>query len=119
MPSFEEYFAGSMLANAPGWATIALMSYLYEIALIGEELIQIALLFSYGIGGIIGAYLVANKAYRDRFRVGIEVGLAAFIINMIFTAIVLTSIPTLHSLIGLVVGGAIGGVISARKLKEQ
>ncbi|RLE50552.1 MAG: TIGR04086 family membrane protein [Candidatus Methanomethylicota archaeon] len=116
MPNFDEYLAGAMLANAPGWFAIAISSYLFEIALINEIALQISIMTSYFIGGLIGAYLVANKAYRDRVRVGVEVGFAAFILNFIFTALLSIPTPILYTLPELLMGGFIGGVISHRKL---
>ncbi|MCS7386212.1 MAG: TIGR04086 family membrane protein [archaeon GB-1867-005] len=115
MPTFEEYLAGAMLSNAPAWITIATASYLYEIALISEEIAAILIVGAYSIGGMIGAYLVCKRAYRDKIKTGIEVGLAALILNIIFTALFLGAPPAIPPLAGLIIGGAVGGIIAERK----
>lgn len=117
MPVFEEYLAGSMLANAPAWITIALLSYVYETTALPDIILQVTIPIVYCLGGIIGAYLVARRAYRDHERIGIEVGFAAFLINLVFSALLLGGMTfplMVMSLIGLVIGGIIGGKYAQR-----
>lgn len=121
MPVFEEYLAGSMLANAPSWLIMGITLYIYEIIYIPATTLQVILSVTYLAGGIIGSYLVARRAYRDHERIGMEIGFAAFLINIIFTILsfgnIASQIMTI-SLIGLVIGGIIGGKLAGRKWKE-
>jgi len=118
MPTFEEYLAGAMVANAPGWVATATVSYLYEIAIVGGEVAAAILVVAYIIGGFIGSYLVCRRAYRDRVKTGIEVGLGALMLNIIFIALLLGAPPAIPPLLGLIVGGLIGGLIADRKLSK-
>lgn len=122
MPVFEEYLAGSMLANAPAWITIAVLSYIYEIATLPDIILQVAIPVTYALGGVIGAYLVARRAYRDHERIGIEISFAAFTINLVFTALLfggLTLPLMVMSLSGLIVGGIIGGKYAHKKWESN
>lgn len=122
MPVFEEYLAGSMLANAPGWMAIALLSYIYEVIIIPDIILQVSIPASYFLGGVEGSYLVARRAYRDHKRIGIEVGFSAFLINLVFTALLfggLTLPLMVMSLAGLVIGGIVGGKYAQRKWKNN
>jgi len=120
MPTFEEYFAGGLLANAPAWLTMASASYLLQNKMIGEMLTEIFIVASYLLGVMLGGYLVARIAYRDYRRVGLEVGVASFFINIIFTAL-FGGIPiriTMESFVAQILGGMVGGFMAERKYSK-
>ena len=121
MPTFEEYLAAALFANAPGWITIATISYLVEISILPPILVEPLIMTAYVIGTIYASYLVTRIAYRDRVKLGLEVGMASIFINiilmMIFGGAPMTVLMEMS--VAQIIGGMMGGYYAEKKHPES
>ncbi|MEM3886715.1 MAG: hypothetical protein QXO82_06615 [Candidatus Methanomethylicia archaeon] len=117
MPKLEEYIAGALLSNAPGWLVIALISYIAEYIettiLFAEALIVV----SYLISTTVSSYLICRIAYRDRMTIGLTVGVSAILVNMLFTLLI-RGMP-MQLLIEIVSVQILGGVLGAYIIERR
>jgi len=119
MPSLKEYVASALLADAPGWLVIALISYITEYM---KELLSVAeaiIVASFLISTIISSYFICRVAYRDRVKIGLTIGLTAVMLNIFFLSI-FGRIPiflVIELLSVQVFGGVLGAYMVERKAK--
>ncbi|MEM2136689.1 MAG: hypothetical protein QXI93_01895 [Candidatus Methanomethylicia archaeon] len=118
MPRLEEYIAGALLANAPGWMIIVLISYLAEGM---ENILYMAepiMIITYLASTIWASYMVCRIAYRDRMKIGVNVGASAILVNLLLFMGIARGIP-LTLLIELcsvqILGGVLGAYIVERR----
>lgn len=77
-PKLEDYFAGAALANSLTWLTLGIAS-LSEINL--QTLAWLSPLL-YALGAVLAGYLVSRKASQNQLKVGLKVGLGAFVFHV-------------------------------------
>ena len=77
-PTLEDYFAGAALANSLAWLTLAITS----ISEINVQTLAWLPPLLYALGAVLAGYLVCRKASQNQLKVGLKVGLAAFIFHV-------------------------------------
>lgn len=117
MPRLEEYIAGALLSNAPGWLVIALISYVAEYIETMLLLAEAVIVLSYFISTTVSSYLICRIAYRDRMTIGLTVGVSAILVNMLFTSL-MRGMP-IQLLIEIVSVQILGGVLGAYIIEKK
>jgi len=77
-PKLEDYFAGATLANALAWLTLGIIS-LSAVDL--QTLVWLSPLL-YAFGAVLAGYLVCRKASQNQLKIGLKVGLGAFVFHV-------------------------------------
>ena len=71
-------------------------------------------IFSTMFGGIIAGYMVARRTTHNHVIIGLLIGVGSFFMNALFVILVIKNIAgLLWTWLGFLVGGAIGGMLSA------
>lgn len=117
MPRLEEYIAGALLSNAPGWLVIALISYVAEYIETMLLFAEAVIVLSYFISTTVSSYLICRIAYRDRMTIGLTVGVSAILVNMLFTSL-MRGMP-IQLLIEIVSVQILGGVLGAYIIEKK
>lgn len=117
---FESYFGVALFTCGIIW----LWDYLSSLFFPGQTALNLTLLssFIYLEASFIGAYGLARKRLQNQVNIGLRVGIAAFLVNLVFRMIVFEIAEALWGLIiyliFLIIGGALGGLFT-KKLNSK
>ena len=115
-PGFEGYFRAALFTCGIIW----LWDYLSSLFFPGQTALNLTLLssFIYLEASFIGAYGLARKRLQNQVNIGLRVGIAAFLVNIVFRMIVFEIAEALWGLIiyliFLIIGGALGGLFAKK-----
>jgi len=118
---FESYFGVALFTCGIIW----LWDYLSSLFFPGQTALNLTLLssFIYLEASFIGAYGLARKRLQNQVNIGLRVGIAAFLVNLVFRLIVFDLIEALWGviiyLIFLIIGGALGGLFAKRVTENK
>jgi hypothetical protein len=113
---FESYFGVALFTCGIIW----LWDYLSSLFFPGQTALNLTLLssFIYLEASFIGAYGLARKRLQNQVNIGLRVGIAAFLVNIVFRMIVFEIAEALWGLIiyliFLIIGGALGGLFAKK-----
>jgi putative membrane protein (TIGR04086 family) len=113
---FESYFGVALFTCGIIW----LWDYLSSLFFPGQTALNLTLLssFIYLEASFIGAYGLARKRLQNQVNIGLRVGIAAFLVNLVFRLIVFEIAEALWGLIiyliFLIIGGALGGLFAKK-----
>ena len=117
---FESYFRAALFTCGIIWV----WDYIASIFFPGQTALNLTLLsaFIYLEASFIGAYGLTRKRSQNQVNIGLRVGIAAFLVNLVFRLIVFDIGEALWGLIiyliFLIIGGALGGLF-AKKLNSK
>ena len=117
---FESYFRAALFTCGIIWV----WDYIASIFFPGQTALNLTLLsaFIYLEASFIGAYGLTRKRSQNQVNIGLRVGIAAFLVNLVFRMIVFDIGEALWGLIiyliFLIIGGALGGLFS-KKLNSK
>ena len=117
---FESYFRAALFTCGIIWV----WDYIASIFFPGQTALNLTLLsaFIYLEASFIGAYGLTRKRSQNQVNIGLRVGIAAFLVNLVFRLIVFDIGEALWGLIiyliFLIIGGALGGLFT-KKLNSK
>jgi len=122
--SFKDYLAGAVLANSLAWLVLGIAPFFDA-----NSLTLVRLLFlAYVSGAVIAGYLIARKALQNHMKIGLKVGLGAFIfhiyafmgiIELITGERMLNLLDHLLILAIFIAGGVVGALLCQRLHQEK
>jgi hypothetical protein len=119
-PGFEEYFGAALFTCGIVW----LWDYIASIFFPGQAALNLTILSSFIFleASFIGAYGLTRKKLQNQVKIGLKVGISAFVVNLIFRTIVFEINEALWGLViylvFLIIGGVLGGLF-AKRLSEN
>ena len=120
-PAFEQYLGASFLVCGITWVWGFLTSeYFPGHASLSLNLVSLVV---YIEAASIGAFGLARGAFKGSVRIGMRVGIGAWIVNMTFRFIVFNLASALDGLIlfliGFMIGGTLGGFLGSFIRKSE
>jgi len=115
-PGFESYFGAALFTCGIIW----LWDYISSLFFPGEAALNLTILSAFIIleAGFIGAFGLTRKMEQNQVNIGLKVGVAAFLVNLVFRMIVFEIAQALWGvviyLIFLPIGGVLGGLFAKK-----
>ena len=119
-PGFEGYFGAALFTCGIVW----LWDYISSLFFPAQTSLNLTLLTSFVCleASFIGAYGLTRKRSQNQVNIGLRVGIAAFLVNLVFRLIVFDIAEALWGLmiyfIFLIIGGILGGLFAKKILAK-
>lgn len=88
---------GGCLANVPLWLFAYVAKSLWSERTPALELEMLSMLIV-ALGGIIAGYMVVRRVESNHLRIGLKTGVSAFVVNLVFSSIVLEGTSILYGI---------------------
>jgi len=106
-PSSDEFLAGTFLGFGVAIVLIFIVAHVGAVSPVADVLPTM-------LGGIIAGYMVARRSTHNHVIIGLLIGVSSFLMSTLFVILIIRTIEGLLWMwLGFLVGGAIGGMLSA------
>jgi len=106
-PSSDEFLAGTFLGFGVALVLIFIAAHIGAVSPFAD-------VFPTMVGGIIAGYMVGRRAAHNHVIIGLLIGVGAFLMSTLFILLIFKTVGGLFWMwLGFLVGGAVGGMLSA------